>query len=142
MKEKQDKGNTADAGMEGNGIPVLRRNVAGIDLGSQNHWVCAPTVDGLEREVEVFGATTPELERLAAWLKERNIESVAMRNARKRGEHRRVLDCALRAIGAAWIRSGAGKHPRSGLASADAEELGPDECTSASGGIRHPRRHR
>jgi transposase len=40
--------------------------------------VCAPTVDGLGREVAQFGATTPELERMAAWLKERSVESVAM----------------------------------------------------------------
>lgn len=52
--------------------------MAGIDLGSKSHWVCAPTVDGVEREVEEFGATTPELEKLAAWLKERKVESVAM----------------------------------------------------------------
>jgi transposase len=52
--------------------------VAGIDLGSERHWVCAPTVDGTEREVTDFGATTPELIRLAEWLKQRHVESVAM----------------------------------------------------------------
>ena len=78
MKRVEYQQNEADGGMEGNGFPVLRRNVAGIDLGSTSHWVCAPTVDGLAREVEEFGATTPELERLAQWLKERNVESVAM----------------------------------------------------------------
>lgn len=57
---------------------MLRRNVAGIDLGSKSHWVCAPTVDGTGREVEEFGATTPELEKLAQWLKQRQVESVAM----------------------------------------------------------------
>lgn len=60
------------------GLPVLRRNVAGIDIGSTEHWVCAPTRDGVGREEERFGATTPELERMAAWLRERNVESVAM----------------------------------------------------------------
>jgi len=64
--------------MEGDGLPVLRRNVAGIDVGSTTHWVCAPTLDGTAREVEQFGATTPELERMAQWLKQRNVESVAM----------------------------------------------------------------
>ena len=44
------------------GFPVLRTHVAGIDLGSERHWVCAPTVDGQGREVQEFGATTPELE--------------------------------------------------------------------------------
>ena len=60
------------------GLPVIRRNVAGIDLGSEEHWVCAPTADGSNREVTSFGATTPELIRLAEWLKARRVESVAM----------------------------------------------------------------
>src|SRR5258708_3645272 len=60
------------------GLPVIRPKVAGIDLASAIHWVCAPKVDGSGREVEKFGATTPELERMAEWLKERGVESVAM----------------------------------------------------------------
>ena len=60
------------------GLPVVRRNVAGIDLGSERHWVCAATVDGSGREVTDFGATTPELVRLAQWLKARQAEAVAM----------------------------------------------------------------
>src|ERR1700730_7035267 len=60
------------------GLPVIRRNVAGIDLGSERHWVCAPTLDGSGREIASFGATTPELIDLAKWLKERQVESVAM----------------------------------------------------------------
>ena len=42
------------------------------------HWVCAPKVDGVGREVATFGATTPELEKMAAWLKERKVETVAL----------------------------------------------------------------
>jgi transposase len=60
------------------GLPVVRRNVAGIDLGSERHWVCAPTVDGTAREVADFGATTSELIRMRQWLQERHVESVAM----------------------------------------------------------------
>ena len=60
------------------GLPVVRRNVAGVDLGSQRHWVCAPTRDGSGREIASFGATTSELMRLAEWLKARQVESVAM----------------------------------------------------------------
>ena len=60
------------------GLPVIRPKVAGIDLASEIHWVCAPKVDGSGREVEKFGATTPELARMAQWLKERGVESVAM----------------------------------------------------------------
>src|SRR5579864_9399529 len=60
------------------GLPVIRRNVAGIDLGSERHWVCAPTLEGNDREVTSFGATTGELIRMAEWLKARQVESVAM----------------------------------------------------------------
>src|SRR5438270_1141566 len=60
------------------GLPMVRRQVAGIDLGSERHWVCAPTVDGNDREIASFGATTPELLRMAEWLKARQVESVAM----------------------------------------------------------------
>src|SRR6202521_1755513 len=60
------------------GLPVIRRRVAGKDLGSERHWVCAPTVEGSGREVADFGATTPELIRMAQWLKARKVESVAM----------------------------------------------------------------
>ena len=60
------------------GLPVVRPNVAGIDLGSERHWVCARTKDGGGREIADFGATTPELLRMGRWLKDRNVESVAM----------------------------------------------------------------
>ena len=73
-----EEGKVQNPGMEGDGLPVLRRNVAGMDVGSQSHWVCAPTVDGTGREEEEFGATTPELEKLAAWLRQRNVVPVAM----------------------------------------------------------------
>ena len=60
------------------GLPIIRQNVAGIDLGSERHWVCAPTRDRSGREVASFGATTAELLRMAEWLKARQVESVAM----------------------------------------------------------------
>jgi len=60
------------------GLPTLRTNVAGMDLGSEEHWVCAPALEGVGREIASFGGTTGELLRLAAWLKERRVESVAM----------------------------------------------------------------
>lgn len=60
------------------GLPVVRYQVAGIDLGSERHWACAPTVEGSGREVADFGATTSELLRMAEWLKARKVESVAL----------------------------------------------------------------
>jgi transposase len=73
-RQKGSAGNTRQI----QGLPIIRRRVAGMDLGSERHWVCAPTVEGSGREVADFGATTPELIRMAKWLKERNVESVAM----------------------------------------------------------------
>jgi transposase len=60
------------------GFPVLRPNVAGIDVGSEAHWVCAPARTGGGREVATFSATTPGLEQLAAWLTDRAVASVAL----------------------------------------------------------------
>ena len=40
---------------------MIGRSVAGIDLGSERHWVCAPRRDRSAREVASFGATTAEL---------------------------------------------------------------------------------
>jgi transposase len=60
------------------GLPIVQSDVAGIDLGSERHWVCAPTVDRSAREVADFGATTAELIRMAEWLLERKVKSAAM----------------------------------------------------------------
>src|SRR6202165_6205857 len=70
--------NKADSAKQITGLPIVQHNVAGIDLGSERHWVCAPTPEEGGREVADFGATTPELIRMAKWLKERKVESVAM----------------------------------------------------------------
>jgi len=78
MQKNRDKNSkpSKEVGIEG--LPVIRPDVAGVDLGSEIHWVCAPNVERTGLEVETFGATTPELERMAEWLKARKIESVAM----------------------------------------------------------------
>ena len=60
------------------GFPVLDPRVAGIDVGSEQHWVCAPASTGLGRDVAVFDATTPGLQQLAAWLHARHVRSVAL----------------------------------------------------------------
>ena len=59
-------------------LAQIRPQVAGIDLGSREHWVCGPGAAGRERPVCVFGTTTPELERLADWLQAAGVLSVAM----------------------------------------------------------------
>jgi transposase len=60
------------------GLPVVRAGAAGIDLGSEIHWVCAPAAEGTAREVAAFGATTPELEKMARWLRQRKVVSIAL----------------------------------------------------------------
>jgi transposase len=60
------------------GFPVLRVDVAGIDIGSEEHWVCAPARTGMGRDVAAFAATTPGVEQLAAWLQARAVAAVAL----------------------------------------------------------------
>jgi transposase len=60
------------------GIETMRPMVAGIDIGSTEHWVCGPECADGERKVRVFRATTPQLKEMAAWLLEQGVESVAM----------------------------------------------------------------
>jgi transposase len=78
MKESHKRKDGAGSLKQIEGLPVIRRRVAGMDVGSERHWVCAPAVEGSVREVADFGATTPELVRMAKWLQERKVESVAM----------------------------------------------------------------
>jgi transposase len=78
MQDSDSRGDNSGGRREIEGLPVVRRDAAGIDLGSERHWVCAPTIDGTGREVADFGATTPELIRMAEWLAERKVKSIAM----------------------------------------------------------------
>jgi transposase len=59
------------------GLPKIQPLAAGIDVGSKEHFVCAP-VGGGGTEMRVFGATTPDLLEIAAWLQQLGVVSVAM----------------------------------------------------------------
>ena len=59
-------------------LKVIRPDAAGIDLGSREHWVAAPPLMDNSPNVQRFGTTTPELLRLADWLKEQKVKTVAM----------------------------------------------------------------
>lgn len=59
-------------------LKTIQANAAGIDLGSREHWVCGPPREDGTPNVERFGTTTPELFRLADWLKEQGVKTVAM----------------------------------------------------------------
>ena len=62
--------------------PQLKRvnlNAAGIDIGSEEHWVAVPPGRDPEgQDVRRFGAFTGDLCALAEWLKRCGIETVAM----------------------------------------------------------------
>lgn len=66
------------SGKAARALRVIRENVAGIDLGSRQHWVCCPGRREQEVQVKTFGTTTPQLHKLADWLEAEGIVSVAM----------------------------------------------------------------
>ena len=76
-KKKKSKKKTLKEQAPIGAIPVLRTNVAGIDLGSRTHFVAGP-VRADETNVLEFGTTTSELNALADWLAEQGVVSVAM----------------------------------------------------------------
>ncbi len=59
-------------------LKTVHPDAAGIDLGSREHWVAAPPLLEGSPNVERFGTTTPELLRLADWLSEQKVSTVAM----------------------------------------------------------------
>ncbi len=59
-------------------LPTIRPMVAGLDVGSSQHWVCGPARADGNPNVQVFDTTTSQLNELADWLTEEGVESVAM----------------------------------------------------------------
>lgn len=59
-------------------LPAIQPKVAGIDVGSSQHWVCGPAKDDGTPNVKVFATTTDQLNQLTDWLIEQGVESVAM----------------------------------------------------------------
>lgn len=58
-------------------LDQIQPNAAGIDIGSQHHWVCVPE----ERDSECvkrFGCYTADLYAIADWLTECKVDTVAM----------------------------------------------------------------
>ena len=58
-------------------LEPLNVNAAGIDVGSDTHWVCVPANRAVEN-VRRFGCFTVELKALADWLQACGVQSVAM----------------------------------------------------------------
>lgn len=76
MKNGGKSGKTRSA--VSNGLKAIRPMVAGIDIGSREHWVCGPAREDGTANVRVFGTTTVQLMELVDWLVEQGVESVAM----------------------------------------------------------------
>ncbi len=58
-------------------LQQLKLDAAGIDIGSQEHYVAVPA-DRDPEPVRSFGSFTPDLHEMAAWLKQCRINTVAM----------------------------------------------------------------
>lgn len=58
-------------------LSMINPNAAGIDVASEEMWVCVPA-DRAEPNVRRFGAFTADLEAIADWLRQCRITSVAM----------------------------------------------------------------
>jgi len=59
------------------GLPVLNRNAAAIDVGCSEHWVAIPP-GRAEVPVRSFGCCTAELRAMADWLQAHQIDTVVM----------------------------------------------------------------
>jgi transposase len=78
MHKRRNKDRTKSKNPPRQSLPVIRPKVAGIDIGSREHWVCGPSLPDGEVNVRVFFTTTSSLNELADWLIEQGVESVAM----------------------------------------------------------------
>ncbi len=78
MTIPKDKGNRTNATLVPPSLPAIRPLVAGVDVGSAEHWVCGPARDDGHPNVRVFGTTTDQLTELADWLAAQGVESVAI----------------------------------------------------------------
>ncbi len=77
----QSKGRKSQAGLKVKAnldtLGIVHPNAAGIDIGSREIWVAVPP-DRAGETVCCFGAFTPDLQALADWLVECQIDTVAM----------------------------------------------------------------
>jgi len=58
-------------------MPVVHPRAAGIDIGSEEHWVAVPE-DACEQSTRSFSAFTGDLHAIADWLEEVEVTTVAM----------------------------------------------------------------
>jgi len=72
--KKQDRKQTK---VKRQNLKIVHPNAAGIDVGSRKHYVAIPAQCG-DETVRHFGCLTPDLHDMAKWLKQNNVDTVAM----------------------------------------------------------------
>jgi transposase len=60
------------------GLIAIHPRVAGIDIGSRQMYVCGPASAEGKAQLGVYGTTTGQIEECAQWLRQLEVESVAM----------------------------------------------------------------
>src|SRR5215469_8775603 len=60
-------------------LEVIHPDAAGIDIGNESHYVAVPPSRD-SQPIRRFGCTTAELKAMAAWLKQCEIQTVAMQS--------------------------------------------------------------
>jgi transposase len=78
MAHKHKNAKSKNGKRQPRSLKTIQPNAAGIDLGSREHWVAGPPLPDGSPNVQQFGTTTPELLRLAGWLEQQQIATVAM----------------------------------------------------------------
>jgi transposase len=63
---------------QGTKLSVIQSDVAGIDIGSREMFVCGPANQEGRREMRVFATTTEQIRECVRWLKQQHVRSVAM----------------------------------------------------------------
>lgn len=78
--EKVSQKSKKAAGVIPESLQVANPNAAGIDIGSEEHWVCVPAdrVPEGQTNVRSFSCYTPDLYSIVFWLKTCDIDTVAM----------------------------------------------------------------
>jgi len=79
LNRKQRRDLERQLSVEEAGLEIVNRNVAGIDVGNESHYVAVPP--GRDPQpVQEFGSWTADLERMADWLKACGIQTVVMQS--------------------------------------------------------------
>jgi len=75
---KKQKRRAAAKVDQGSKLSMIQPDVAGIDIGSREMFVCGPADRQGRREMRVFATTTEQIQECVRWLKQQEVRSVAM----------------------------------------------------------------